>query len=85
MDEQPGSIEGINVTTEIKYLGVTIINDRNIFKEQRINMIQKAQKRANMTYSIIAKSCHKLMIGKTYWKSVCLPSILYGASIVNLT
>lgn len=38
-----------------------------------------------MTFSIIAKSCHKITIGKVYWKSVCLPSILYGTNILNFT
>ena len=27
---------------------------------------------ANLTYSIIARSCSKIMIGKTYWKSFVL-------------
>ena len=40
---------------------------------------------ANMTYAVIAKSCHKVMIGKTYWKNVALPAILYGSSVVNFT
>lgn len=48
-------------------------------------MIQKAQKLANLTYSVIEKSCNKLLIGKTFWKNVALPSILYGTNIINLT
>lgn len=84
-EHKPESIEGIIVTKEIQYLGLTITEDRNLFKTQKNNMIQKARKLANMTYSIIAKSCHKITIGKTYWKNVCLPSILYGANIINFT
>ena len=38
-----------------------------------------------MTYSIIEKSSNKLMIGKTYWKNVAIPSILYGSSVVNFS
>ena len=38
-----------------------------------------------MTYAIIEKSCNKLLIGKTYWKSVALPSILYGINVINLS
>lgn len=48
-------------------------------------MMENAQKIANNTYSIIARSCNKLMIGKTFWKSVALPSILYGTKVINLT
>ena len=40
---------------------------------------------ANLTYCIIEKSCNKLLIGKTYWKSIILPSILYGTNIINLS
>ena len=40
---------------------------------------------ANLTYCIIEKSCNKFLIGKTYWKSIILPSILYGTNIINLS
>ena len=33
---------------------------------------------ANMMLSIINRSTNKLLIGKTYWKNVILPEILYG-------
>ena len=39
----------------------------------------------NLTHCVIEKSCNKLLIGKTCWKSVALPTILYGTNIVNLT
>lgn len=70
---------------EIKNLGVTFNNAKNCFKTHKENMIKKARNLANMTYSIVHKSCNKLLIGKTYWKSVALPTILYGAEILNLT
>ena len=44
-----------------------------------------AGKRANITYSVIEKSCNKLLIGKTFWKGIALPSLLYGTNIINLT
>lgn len=40
---------------------------------------------ANQTYAVTAKSCNKLLIGKTYCKSVALPNILFGAILVHLT
>ena len=34
---------------------------------------------------MIEKSCNKSLIGKTFWKSIALPSLLYGTNIINLT
>ena len=48
-------------------------------------MITKAQRLANLTYSIIARSCHKIIIRKSFWKNGCLPSVLYETNILNLT
>ena len=84
MYEQPEQVEGIEVVSSIKYLGFTINNTRNIFTLHKQNMFKKAEKLANLTYPVIAKSCNKLMIGKTYWKSLALPSILYGTNVLSL-
>ena len=40
---------------------------------------------ANITYRVIEKSCNKLLIGKTFWKSIALPSLLYVTNIIHLT
>ncbi|XP_068218538.1 golgin subfamily A member 6-like protein 6 [Palaemon carinicauda] len=85
MKEKPEEIEGIKVTDSIKYLGIEIEGKRNMFKKQKKKMMEKAEKLANLTYSIIAKSCHKILIGKTYWKNVALPGILYGTAVMNIT
>ena len=84
MKEKLEEIGGIKVVDNIKYLGLKIDDKRNMFKTQKSEMIAKAQNLANLTYSIIEKSCNKIMIGKTYWKSVALPSILYGVNIIQL-
>ena len=34
---------------------------------------------------MIEKSCNTLLIGKTFWISIALPSLLYGTHIINLT
>lgn len=80
----PEEIEGIYVKKELKYLGVELINERNIYKNQIRKSIEKAQKLANVTYSVIGKSCNKLLIGKTFWKSIVLPTILYAINIMNI-
>ena len=40
---------------------------------------------ANITYSVIERSCNILLIGKTFGKRIVLPSVLYGTNIINLT
>ena len=80
-----GQIEDIQITDHIKYLGTTIDNKINYFKTQKKNMFTKAIKLSNMTYSVIEKSCNKLVIGKTYWKSVVVPSILYSVNNIDMT
>ena len=85
LKEQPEYIEDIEVVSKIKYLGIEIDNKKNYFKSQRNNIVEKARKMANMTYSIIENGCNRLLIGKTYWKSIALPSILYGVNVINLS
>ena len=38
-----------------------------------------------MTYSVMHKSCNKIMIRKVYWKSMVLPVVLTGASVLCWT
>ena len=83
MKEKPVEIEGIEVTDQIKYLGIMLKNTREVFSEQRIKMINQAKQMANMSYSVVSRSCHRTMIGKTYWKCIVLPSVLFGAELVN--
>ena len=40
---------------------------------------------ANMTYSVMHISCNKIMIGNVYWKSVVLPAVLTGTSVLCWT
>ena len=85
MKEKPDNISGIQVQEGIKYLGIDIVNKRDMFKEQKRKMMERACKMANLTVPIIYKSCSRLLIGKTFWKSVAIPSILYGSSIISFT
>ena len=34
--------------------------------------------------AVIEKCCNKILIGKTFWKGVALPSILMGNQVANL-
>lgn len=84
MKEKPEKVGNIDVKESMKYLGITVNDKRKCFKLHKEEMFDKARKLANMTYSVIAKSCAKLLIGKTYWKNVALPSIMYGLSIIDM-
>ena len=71
--------------SKVKYLGIEIDNKRNYLKTQREKIIQKAREMANITFSVIERSCNTLLIGKTFWKIIFLPSVLYGFNIIDLT
>ena len=83
-DENFREIEGIEVADKIKYLGIEIDNKRNMFWSQKNNMIKKAEKMEPLTYSTIKKSCNKILVGKNYWKSIVIPTIMYGAGLYNM-
>ena len=74
-------VGGIRVSNTIRYLG----DSRMCFREYRKGKIQLTERMANLTFSVISKSCDKLLIGKTYWKSVVQPRVLSAAAVVVWT
>ena len=63
-----------------------MINDsKKCLKEHKKNIIEKARKLANITCPVINKSCSRILIGKTFWKNIALPTILYGINIMDVT
>ena len=36
----------------------------------------------NLAFSVVYRSCDRLLIGKTYWKSVVQPRVLSASSVV---
>ena len=40
---------------------------------------------ANKTYWVTGTSCSKVLIGKLYWKTIVLPSLLLGVGVMNFT
>ena len=57
---------------------------RNVFEGQENEMMKKIKRLSVMTNSVIEKSCHWVMMGKTYWKGVVLPSVLYGVEEIDM-
>ena len=45
-------------------------------------MIRETKKMGKITYSVMARACNRIGIGKTYWKNVVIPSVLYGSNVV---
>lgn len=82
LDNRPNQIAGVGVVDELKYLGVHIENINDTFKFHKTKKTHLAQRMANMTFSVISKSCNKILIGKTFWKSVVLPSILFADAVI---
>ena len=80
-------LKGMEVVERLRYLGVTVVNKRNCFLQHKNEKIMQARKMANLAYSIIECSCSKILIGKTYWKSVVLHhrSLLYASSVLTWT
>ena len=74
-DNEP--IEGIITADNIKYLGKMIGKEQDCFKKHKEMKIKDCRRMSNLTYSVITKSCNMVLIGKTYWMSVALTSILY--------
>jgi len=82
-ETQEEEIEGMQVEDEIKYLGVTITNQRNVFKKHKEGIIFSAQKLSNVTSVVIERSVCRTLIGKTYWKNVAMPAFMHAAGIIN--
>ena len=85
MKKKGEKISNIEVVEELKYLGVIVQAKRNVFEGQKNEMMKKKIKRLSvMTNSVIEKSCHRVMIGQTYWKGVVSPSALYGVEVIDM-
>ena len=65
----------------MKYLGVEICNSRDCFRENRKKKMKLARRMMNVTYSVTARSCQRMMIGKTFWKNVILPGVLSSSEV----
>jgi len=76
------SIGDIKMMKEMKYLGVRITPQRDLFLQHRKERLQLAERMSNVTYSVVGRACDRLTIGKTYWKSIVLPSVLNASSVV---
>lgn len=76
------SVAGIKTVSKMKYLGVSLTIGKDCFKENRGEKIKLAERMANITYSVVARSCERLLMGKTFWKSIVLPAVLSSGQLM---
>ena len=77
-------VGGIRVANTIRYLGANMGDSRMCFRECRTEKIQLGEIMESLT-SVISRSCDKLLIGKTYSKTVVQTRVLSAAAVVVWT
>ena len=78
------NIGGIEVGNELKYLGVTITDKRNMFNKYSENQLIKGKKLENLTFSMIESSCNRVLIGKAFWKNICVPALIHAFNAIKM-
>ena len=78
-------IEEIEVTDEINYLGTIITNKRECFKKQKKKILKKTKRFRSMTPTVTARGCNRILLGKTFYKGVVLPTTMYNTEIMYFT
>ena len=73
------------VANELKYLGVTISNNKDILNNFKKDKVKKGRSLANMIFSILGRCCNRLLVGKTYWKNLALPQIMYVNEVTTFS
>ena len=82
---KPDEVGGMKVVSSIRYLWTDVGDGRLCFGECQKGKIRLAEKMANFTFSIIARFCNKIVVGKTYWKSVAQPMVLSATAVMVWT
>ena len=82
-EERITNFEGIEVVRNVKYLGIQICDEADIFKTHKEEVIKKAKEMANKTYWTISRCCNRVMMGKLYWKNIIIPSVLQCMGVLS--
>ena len=78
----PKRVGGIEVASSVRYLGTDLGNSRQCFGSYKKGKLVLTESMANLAFSVVYRSCDRLLIGKTYWKSVVQPIVLSASSVV---
>ena len=74
------------MVNEVKYLGVKLGGTgNNIFAAENSFWLDMADKKVNELIGQVKSSCYIVLVGKTIWKSMTIPQLLYGRAVVPTT
>ena len=69
----------------MKYLGLVVDDKREIYGTHRKAVVSRAKWRGRETCSAIERSYNRVLVGKTIWKDVELPGLLFGSGIYSFS
>merc|ERR1711895_71955 len=76
-------LEDYEMVEETTYLGITIGGKgSDIFEIENKKVLDKANRKVNSIMSKASRSADKALVGKTIWKQISIPSILFGRAVV---
>ena len=78
----PERVGGIEVASSVRYLRTDLSNSRQCSGSYKKGKLVLAERMTNLALSVVYRSCDRLLIGKTYWKSVVQPGVLSASSVV---
>ena len=82
--EEFNTLESIEVSDSVKYLGINISDQKDIFSKHKNYLENRSTQLANILPAVSYRSSNKLLIGKTYWKNVCVPRLLFASSVIPM-
>lgn len=82
-EAKPEKIKEIKLLQEAEYLVIMITESREYMKKYKDTKNKMPKKMSNHDFSVVARSCTEILIGKTYWKIVVLPSVLTEGAVLN--
>lgn len=59
-------VGGIVVANSVRYLETNLGNSRKCYNTYKNGMIVLTENMANLAFSVVYKSCNRVLIGKTY-------------------
>ena len=75
-------IEDIEICKTIKYLGVLLDNKKSCFNSQKCKIFTNGLKLSNQIFSVLGNCFNRMLIGKTFWKGLALPNLLYATECI---
>ena len=82
-NENIKEIEGIQVTEKIRYLGIIIDNKKDLFESHRQDVLKRAKIFLSLMHKVLGKCVNRMLVGKTYWKCMIIPSLLHGTGVMT--